>query len=313
MVVVTNGHEEQQARQHAGQERNRDVAAIGTPPELGQGRGPRSRGFGEPGGSGRGLTFAEVGERATRLGSALRRVGLVAGDRVALLAANEPEYLEMQAACLRSGYALVPINTRLTDREVLFILDEFAALRDMPFMREAVAQMRSSGAWFWFFVQDVAQLESIYGDAANVFLSQTDHQVFFGSVSDAKTRAFISKNLGTATFAYRDAQLNWSQSIGVSDGESAGMQAGSISSGRNVGQSINVGDPVVLAPKQLLTPFEVGTVLGQRRPGETHPSVSIMFSKQAGGFPLLLRRRHWKAAAGDGTRRHASTLLPVNL
>lgn len=216
-------------------------------------------------------------------------------------------------AMIGMAFASLEEQREATQASVLFILDEFAALRDMPFMREAVAQMRSSGAWFWFFVQDVAQLESIYGDAANVFLSQTDHQMFFGSVSDAKTRAFISKNLGTTTFAYRDAQLSWSQSIGINDGESAGMQAGSISSGRNVGQSINVGDPVVLAPKQLLTPFEVGTVLGQRRPGETHPSVSIMFSKQAGGFPLLLRRRHWKATATDDTRRNASTLLPVNL
>ncbi len=75
-------------------------------------------------GSGRRLTFAEVDERTARLGAALRTSGLVPGDRVALLAANEPEYLEMQAACLRSGCTLVPINTRLADREVAFILGD---------------------------------------------------------------------------------------------------------------------------------------------------------------------------------------------
>ncbi|RUO98596.1 type IV secretory system conjugative DNA transfer family protein [Hyphomicrobium sp.] len=197
------------------------------------------------------------------------------------------------------------------DASVLFILDEFAALRDMPFMREAVAQMRSSGAWFWFFVQDVAQLETIYGDAANVFLSQTDHQVFFGAISDAKTKSFISKNLGTGTFAYRDAQLSWSQSVGINDGSSTSLQSSGLSNGRNVGQSINLGDPVMLAPKQLLTPFEVGTVLGQRRPGETHASTSVMFSKQANGFPLLLRRRHWRTVASDTTRVHSRTLVPI--
>ncbi len=199
-----------------------------------------------------------------------------------------------------------------TTASMLFILDEFAALRDMPFMREAVAQMRSSGAWFWFFVQDVAQLESIYGDAANIFLSQTDHQVFFGSVSDERTKGFISRSLGTTTFAYRDAQLSWSQSIGVNDGQSTGLQSAGFSNGRNVGQSINVGDPVMLAPKHLLTPSEVGTVLGQRRPGETHPSVSILFSKQTNGYPLLLRRRHWKSVAADTTRLTSRTLIPIN-
>jgi type IV secretion system protein VirD4 len=214
-------------------------------------------------------------------------------------------------AMIGMAFSALEEQREATTASMLFILDEFAALRDMPFMREAVAQMRSSGAWFWFFVQDVAQLETIYHDAANVFLSQTDHQTFFGAVSDAKTKSFISNNLGTGTFAYRDAQMSWGQSIGINDGQSTGMQSAGFSNGRNVGQNINLGDPVKLTPKQLLTPFEVGTVLGQRRPGETHPSVSVMFSKQANGFPLLLRRRHWKAAATDPTRLSSRTLIPV--
>jgi acyl-CoA synthetase (AMP-forming)/AMP-acid ligase II len=75
-------------------------------------------------GSGRRLTFAEVDDRAANLGAALRALGLGPGDRVALLAANEPEYLEVQAACLRSGFALVPLNTRLADPELVFILED---------------------------------------------------------------------------------------------------------------------------------------------------------------------------------------------
>jgi acyl-CoA synthetase (AMP-forming)/AMP-acid ligase II len=75
-------------------------------------------------GAGRRLTFADVDRRTARLGAALGHLGLVAGDRVALLAANEPEWLELQAACLRFGFALVPLNTRLADRELLFILGD---------------------------------------------------------------------------------------------------------------------------------------------------------------------------------------------
>jgi acyl-CoA synthetase (AMP-forming)/AMP-acid ligase II len=77
-------------------------------------------------GSGRRLTFAEVDERTARLGAGLRSLGLRPGERVALLAANEPEYLEVQAACLRSGFTLVPLNTRLTDPELGFILGDCA-------------------------------------------------------------------------------------------------------------------------------------------------------------------------------------------
>lgn len=78
-------------------------------------------------GSGRRLTFRQVDERVGRLGQALRGLALRPGDRVALLSANEPEYLEIQAACLRSGFALVPLNIRLTVRELAFILADCAA------------------------------------------------------------------------------------------------------------------------------------------------------------------------------------------
>ena len=83
------------------------------------------------------------------------------------------------------------------EASVLFILDEFAALRDMPFMRDAVAQMRSSGAWFWFFVQDVAQLEGVYERWADVFLSQTDHQIFFGATSTPRPRSTSPRPSGS--------------------------------------------------------------------------------------------------------------------
>ena len=79
-------------------------------------------------GSGVRRTFAEIDRRTDLLGRALYGVGVQAGDRVALLAANEPEYLELQAACLRWGFTLVPLNTRLTDPELLFILGDCAPL-----------------------------------------------------------------------------------------------------------------------------------------------------------------------------------------
>jgi hypothetical protein len=154
--------------------------------------------------------------------------------------------------------------------------------------------MRSSGAWFWFFVQDVAQLRGVYREWANVFLSQTDHQIFFGAVADPETKSHISSNLGVGTFASQDAVINWSQSVGVNHGESSSPTQTGMSGGRNIGQSISLSDPVVLAPKPLLTPFEVGTMLGERRERDSHPAATIIFSKQAGGFPVRATRRHWR-------------------
>lgn len=72
------------------------------------------------------LTFKEVHERAGQLGAAFRAMGLVAGDRIALLADNELQFAELLATCLRSGFTLVPLNTRLTDPELEFILKDCA-------------------------------------------------------------------------------------------------------------------------------------------------------------------------------------------
>lgn len=198
------------------------------------------------------------------------------------------------------GLAFAALQEQREAREasVLFMLDEFAALRDMSFMKDAVAQMRSSGAWFWFFVQDIAQLEGVYDRWASVFLSQTDHQIYFGATLDERTKKHISASLGVATYAYRDANVSWAQSVGLNDSvNESPLQLGGAGRGRNIGQSVNIAAPVALAPKPLLTPFEVGTFLSHRRTGETHASTSIILSKQVGGFPVKARRRHWRDIA----------------
>jgi type IV secretion system protein VirD4 len=218
-------------------------------------------------------------------------------------------------AMVGMAFAALREQREATEASVLFVLDEFPALRDMPFMRDAVAQMRSSGAWFWFFVQDVAQLEGVYGDWAHVFLSQTDHQIFFGATSDPRTKKHVSTNLGVSTFAFRDPSISWSHTIGNNDNVNAHpTQLPGSSDGRNVGQSINVSNPVTLAPRPLLSPFEVGTFLSERRPGESHPTSTIIFSKQANGFPIRARRQHWRSLPQVDVRPTAPTttaLVPI--
>lgn len=195
------------------------------------------------------------------------------------------------------GQAFTALEEQQEARQasVLFILDEFPALRDMPFMRDAVAQMRSAGAWFWFFVQDLAQLQAVYGRWADVFLSQTDYQVFFGAVNDTNTKKYISTNLGVGTIAYRQENISWSQTVGENGNESISpTQPANRGDGRNVGQSVNINAPIQLTARALMTPTEVGMFLGHRHPGETHPTASIIFAKQANGHALRARRIHWR-------------------
>jgi len=68
-------------------------------------------------------TFAEWRGRARRLATALRRTGLRSGERVAFLALNSEPLLLAHFGVLQAGGVLVAINTRLTAREVAYIVE----------------------------------------------------------------------------------------------------------------------------------------------------------------------------------------------
>ncbi len=72
-------------------------------------------------------SFAELDARANRLVRALRAAGVEAGDGVALLCSNRPEFVETLAACQRGGYRITPINWHLTGAEVGYIVDNSEA------------------------------------------------------------------------------------------------------------------------------------------------------------------------------------------
>ncbi len=75
----------------------------------------------------RALTYAQWDERASRLANALLGLGLVKGDRVALLAHNCVEWLEWYVALARAGLVAVPINFRLAGPEVAYIVQHSGA------------------------------------------------------------------------------------------------------------------------------------------------------------------------------------------
>lgn len=72
-------------------------------------------------------TFETLNAGANRLVRALRTIGLVAGDAVALLCANRPEFVETVYACQRAGWRLTPINWHLTAGEVAYIVADCGA------------------------------------------------------------------------------------------------------------------------------------------------------------------------------------------
>jgi acyl-CoA synthetase (AMP-forming)/AMP-acid ligase II len=72
----------------------------------------------------RSLTYRQWNERARRLSNALLGLGLSRGDRVAILAYNCLEWLEIYAATAKAGLVAVPVNFRLVATEIRYILED---------------------------------------------------------------------------------------------------------------------------------------------------------------------------------------------
>ncbi|HYU18003.1 MAG TPA: acyl--CoA ligase family protein [Chloroflexota bacterium] len=68
-------------------------------------------------------TYPEMRRRVVRLASALQRVGVRKGDRVAILCPNIPPMLEAHFGVPLAGAILVSINTRLARDEIAYILN----------------------------------------------------------------------------------------------------------------------------------------------------------------------------------------------
>lgn len=71
-------------------------------------------------------SFAETNTRVNRLASALQARGVGKGDRVAILATDSGSYAEVLLGCMKLGATYVPLNNRLSDSEVLTLLQRAA-------------------------------------------------------------------------------------------------------------------------------------------------------------------------------------------
>ncbi|HEX6167366.1 MAG TPA: AMP-binding protein [Acidimicrobiales bacterium] len=72
-------------------------------------------------------TFAELNANANRLVRALRERGVAAGDGLALMVSNRPEFAEVLAAAQRSGLRTTPINWHLRADEAAYIVGDCQA------------------------------------------------------------------------------------------------------------------------------------------------------------------------------------------
>ncbi|MCY3982243.1 MAG: long-chain fatty acid--CoA ligase [Alphaproteobacteria bacterium] len=99
--------------------------------------------------SGRRIDYAQMHRRVGNLAGFLRdRFAIAPGDRVALLAENSSDCLEVQFACFRIGAVFVPLNWRLVVPELTYIVGDAAPkamIHDRGLAETAVAVQAKTG------------------------------------------------------------------------------------------------------------------------------------------------------------------------
>lgn len=73
---------------------------------------------------GRALTYLELESRSNQLAHALGAAGLRPGDRLGLLACNHLDYAVVTQGAAKAGVLLVPLNFRLSPRELAVVLQD---------------------------------------------------------------------------------------------------------------------------------------------------------------------------------------------
>ena len=121
-----------------------------------------------------------------------------------------PDYLTEYRAVLRVmvGCAMREMRVSFVNHKkspvsqekppVLFILDEFPQLAYMQPIEEALLYLAGYDVRFWFFIQDISQLQLHYKNSWQSFFANTGTQCFFG-VSDIATANLVSEMAGITT------------------------------------------------------------------------------------------------------------------
>jgi fatty-acyl-CoA synthase len=88
------------------------------------------------------ITYRELNESASRIAYRLLQKGIKKGDRIAFLSPNDISYFELLFACAKMGAIFIPINYRLNQNEIIYILENAEA--SMVFYHEDLQAVADS-------------------------------------------------------------------------------------------------------------------------------------------------------------------------
>jgi type IV secretion system protein VirD4 len=122
------------------------------------------------------------------------------------------------------------------EKPVLFLLDEMPSLGRLSMVEQAYGLMAGFGMQLWGIVQDLSQLERIYGDGWQTFISNSGVIQYFGS-RDKITAEYFSTLCGVTTVATRTSSHALGSVFGTSSSHSSGPGGSTSGSGSNESSS----------------------------------------------------------------------------
>jgi len=225
------------------------------------------------------LTYAELEERTIRLAGALAARGVERGDRVALLLFNRLEVVEAFFGCHKAGATPVPVNFRLVQDEVDYIVENSGAvgvIADEPLaQRAASAAANVDGVRFHLAVGPAPAGAEAYEDA--LAAAAADEPSLIGDEDDIAFLMYTSGTTGRAKGAMLTHQnmyaqtVNWTHEVGGVS-EDAVWRAGAplfhIAGVAGILPFLSLGGTAVIAPS---TEFDPGGAIEElRRHAVTH-------------------------------------------
>lgn len=148
-------------------------------------------------------------------------------------------WLRMMIALTVNEMGLTP-GRPATGHHVLMILDEFAGLKRMEVIENAVAQIAGYGLKMFFVLHSLEQLKAVYKDNWETFLANAGVKMFF-NLEDQFSREYVSKLIGE-TEIIRVARSS-SESAGETEGASYSRSTSeSGSTGQSTSHGISVSD-----------------------------------------------------------------------
>jgi acyl-CoA synthetase (AMP-forming)/AMP-acid ligase II len=88
------------------------------------------------------VTYADMASHVSKLANSLHSMGVGHGSRVAVMATNSPEYVEIYYACAKLGACFVPLNFRAKRDELAYMLN--ASEADVLFAGERYLELIAS-------------------------------------------------------------------------------------------------------------------------------------------------------------------------